>query len=84
MARKRRKSLKKVEFPNEKMSISLENYSKIACNKMDIPIHPSDGKQSKIWIESLHCLFTLYSGFKDNIHFQYKDEKTKDFQSMKF
>ncbi len=75
---------KKVKFPNEKMSISLENYSKIACNMMDIPIHPSDGKQSKSLIESLHCLFTLYSGFKDNIHFQNKDDKAKDFQSMKF
>ena len=75
---------KKVEFPNEKMSISLENYSKIACNMMDIPIHPSEGKQSKSLIESLHCLFTLYSGFKDNIHFQNKDDKAKDFQSMKF
>ena len=81
---KEEKVYKKVEFPNEKMSISLENYSKIACNMMDIPIHPSDGKQSKSLIESLHCLFTLYSGFKDNIHFQNKDEKAKDFQSMKF
>ena len=75
---------KKVEFPNEKLSMSIENYSKIACNMMDIPIHPSEGKQSKSMIESLHCLFTLYSGFKDNIHFQNKDEKAKDFQSMKF
>ena len=69
---------KKVEYPNEKMNISLENYTKIACNMMDIPIHPSDGKQSKSLIESLHCLFTLYSGFKDNIHLQNKeDSKTK-------
>ena len=75
---------KKVEFPNEKMSISLENYSKIACNMMYIPIHPSEGKQSKSLIESLHCLFTLYSGFKENKHFQNKDDKAKDFQSMKF
>ena len=65
------------------MSISLENYIKIVCNMMYIPIHPSDGKQSKSLIESLHCLFTLYSGFKDNIHFQNKDEKAKDFLSLK-
>ena len=69
---------KKVEFPNEKMNISLENYTKIACNLMDIPIHPSDTKQPKSLIESLHCLFTLYSGFKDNIHLQNKEDiKTK-------
>ena len=53
---------KKVEFPNEKMQLSLENYSKIACNMMDIPIHPSDGKQSKSLIESLHCLFIYLLG----------------------
>ena len=65
---------KKTEFPNEKMNISLENYTKLACNLMDIPIHPSDGKQNKSLIESLHCLFTLYSGFKDNIHLQNKED----------
>ena len=75
---KEEQAYKKVEYPNEKMNISLENYTKIACNMMDIPIHPSDGKQSKSLIESLHCLFTLYSGFKDNIHLQNKeDSKTK-------
>jgi intraflagellar transport protein 46 len=69
---------KKVEFPNEKMNISLENYTKIACNLMDIPIHTSDAKQPKSLIESLHCLFTLYSGFKENIHLQNKEDiKTK-------
>ena len=47
-------------------------------NLMDIPIHPSDTKQAKSLIESLHCLFTLYSGFKDNIHLQNKEDiKTK-------
>ena len=65
---------KKTDFPNEKMNISLENYSKIACNLMDIPIHPSEGKQAKSLIESLHCLFTLYSGFKENVHLQNKEE----------
>ena len=71
---KEEQAYKKVDFPNEKMNISLENYTKIACNMMDIPIHPSDGKQSKSLIESLHCLFTLYSGFKDNIHLQNKED----------
>ena len=39
---KEEQAYKKVDFPNEKMNISLENYTKIACNLMDIPIHPSD------------------------------------------
>ena len=56
------------------------NYSKNMPdikNLMDIPIHPSDGKQAKSLIESLHCLFTLYSGFKDNIHLQNKEDIKK-------
>ena len=81
---KEEQAYKKIEFPDEKMSISLENYSKIVCNMLDIPIYKNEGNQNKSLIESLHCLFTLYSGFKDNIHFQNKDEKAKDFQSMKF
>ena len=46
-------------------------------NLMDIPIDSSNGKQNKSLIESLHCLFTLYSGFKDNIHLQNKDNIKK-------
>ena len=45
----------------------------------------SNSFESKSLIESLHVLFTLYSGFKENAHFQnIKEEKNKDFQSMKF
>lgn len=81
---KEEQAFKNIEFPNEKMSISLENYSKIVCNLMDIPIHKAEGKQAKPLIESLHSLFTVYSTFKSNIHFKDKDEKSKDFQSIKF
>lgn len=66
---KQEEYFKKIPFPDDKMNISLENYSKIVCNMMDIPIHKQEGKQSKALIESLHCLFTLYSGFKANAHF---------------
>jgi len=68
---------KKIPFPDGKMNISLQNYSKICCNMMDIPIHKNENKKSLI--ESLHCLFTVYSGFKSNIHFQKKNEKNKVF-----
>ena len=81
---KEEKHFKSIPFPDGKMNISLENYTKICCNLMDIPIHKIEGKQSKSLIESLHCLFTLYSGFKANAHFENKNEKNKDFQTMKF
>lgn len=76
--------LKDIPFPNEKLSMPLDAYSKIVCNMLDIPVHKSEGKQSKSLIESLHVLFTLYSGFKENVHFQNIKENNKDFQSMKF
>jgi intraflagellar transport protein 46 len=76
--------LKTIPFPDEKLNISLSNYAKIACNMMDIPVHKGEGKQSKSLIESLHVLFTLYSGFKENKHFQNQQEVNKDFHSMKF
>jgi len=76
---------KEIPFPDEKLNIPLESYAKLVCNMVDIPIHSSKGDKSKSLIESLHVLFTLYSGFKGNAHFQnIKEEKNKDFQSMKF
>ena len=71
-------------FPDEKLNIPLDSYAKIVCNMVDIPVHKSEGKQSKSLIESLHVLFTLYSEFKTNQHFQNQKEDNKDFQSMKF
>jgi intraflagellar transport protein 46 len=81
---KEEQSFKEIPYPYEKLNIPLETYAKIVCNMCDIPIHKGDGKNSKSLIESLHVLFTLYSGFKGNAHFQnIKEEKKKDFQSMK-
>lgn len=76
--------LKDIPFPDEKLNISLDNYAKLICNMLDIPIHKIEGKQSKSLIESLHVLFTVYSEFKENKHFQNQKEGNKDFQSMKF
>lgn len=70
-------------FPDERLNISLDNYAKLVCNMLDIPVHKSEGKQSKSIIESLHVLFTLYSEFKTNQHFQNQKEDNKNFQ-MKF
>ena len=77
--------LKDVEFPDEKLSMKISDYSKLICNMLDIPIHKLSSNNSII--EALHVLFTLYSEFKENPHFQREGEKKIDnfhVQSMKF
>jgi intraflagellar transport protein 46 len=55
-------------IPLEEIDLSVEEYSKFACALLDIPIHTTNN--NKNIIESLHVLFTLYSEFKANQHFQ--------------
>jgi intraflagellar transport protein 46 len=74
--------LKDIPFPGENLNISLDNYSKLVCNMLDIPVHKDSNKSI---IQALHVLFTLYSEFKANVNFQRKKEKGEDnVQSMKF
>jgi len=77
--------LKDVEFPDERLNIKIADYSKLICNMLDIPIHKLNSNNSII--EALHVLFTLYSEFKENPHFQRdNNQKIDNFhvQSMKF
>lgn len=60
--------LSTTNMPDERISMSIENYSMIICNMLDIPIHKLNSNKSVI--EALHVLFTLYAEFKDNQHFQ--------------
>jgi intraflagellar transport protein 46 len=74
--------LKDIPFPGENLNMSLDNYSKLVCNMLDIPVHKESNKSI---IQALHVLFTLYSEFKGNVHIQTKKEKGEDnVQSMKF
>lgn len=57
-----------IQLPNEEIDLSLEDYCKMACSLLDIPIHNSQNNRNVI--ESLHVFFTLYSEFKANQHFQ--------------
>lgn len=63
--------LNEIKLPSEDLDVSLEEYCRIACNLIDIPVY--DGNPKNIF-ESLHVMFTLYSGFKDNPHFQPKHD----------
>ncbi len=77
-------TLKDIYFPDERIDLSIENYSKLICNTIDIPVHPRNS--NKGLVESLHVLFTLYSEFKQNQHFQRNTsgEKEGNVQSKMF
>ena len=45
-----------------------QDYAKIICAMSDIPVHKL--QNNKPVIESLHVLFTLFSEFRSNQHFQ--------------
>ena len=64
--------------PGEEIDFSLADYSKLACVLLDIPIH--DANNNKNIIESLHVLFTLFSEFKANQHFQ-QQQKAEGFEN---
>lgn len=44
--------------------MDLPSYVRVVCAMLDIPVH------GEKLTESLHLLFTLYSDFKANVHFQ--------------
>lgn len=57
--------------PSEDIDLTLADYSRVACNILDIPVHPG---LANTLVESLHVMFTLYSAFKENQHFQINQE----------
>lgn len=75
-----------MNIPKEGMNIDLTNYSKIICTILDIPIHQmnSNNDNSNALIEALHVLFSLYSEFKENKHFQNEEHENKEQNIMKF
>lgn len=72
-------------LPDEKLNIPLDAYARIICNMLDIPIHKLNTDKSLI--EALHLMFSLFSEFKNNQHFQRNitsKPESNNFQSMKF
>jgi intraflagellar transport protein 46 len=72
------KCLSEINFPNEKINLPLESYSMLVCNMLDIPINKLKAKNNKAVIESLYVLFSLYSEFKNNPHFNQSENVKKD------
>jgi intraflagellar transport protein 46 len=77
-------TFKELAFPDENINLSVDNYSSLVCNMLDIPVHKLNS--NKAIVEALHVLFTLYSEFKVNQHFQRQQNKKGEdnVQSMKF
>jgi len=55
-------ALGSLELPGVDLDLSLEEYARVICTMMDIPVYDNIA-------ESLHVLFTLYMEFKSNQHF---------------
>ena len=50
-------------LPDADINLDLASYVRTVCALLDIPVYGS-------LTEALHVLFTLYSDFKANVHFQ--------------
>ena len=55
--------LESAALPDADINLDLASYVRVVCGMLDIPVYDS-------LTQSLHVLFTLYSDFKANVHFQ--------------
>ena len=67
------KTLRDVDFPGPEIDVSLDDYAKIMATMLDIPVHKT--QNNKGIIEAMHVMFTLYSDFKENQHFQKQQQQ---------
>lgn len=64
--------LKGIEFPTSEIDLSLNDYSRLVCAIMDIPIYDKNNKNNSV-VEGLHCLFSLYESYNEIPNFSYKN-----------
>ena len=64
-------AFKSTPFPGPEIDMHVTDYAKIICALTDIPVHKL--QNNKPVIESLHVLFTLFSEFRSNQHFQQQE-----------
>ncbi len=60
-------------LPSAELDVSPEEYGRLACGLLDIPVHGGGGGGGGAGpgplIQSLHLLFTLFDEFRGNAHF---------------
>jgi intraflagellar transport protein 46 len=61
-------ALKQIRFPGPEIDMHVSDYARLVCSMIDIPVHKL--QNNKPVVESLHVLFTLFSEFRQNQHFQ--------------
>ena len=61
-------ALRDIPFPGPDIDMLSADYARLVCAMVDIPSHKLANNKSVI--ESLHLLFTLFSEFRQNQHFQ--------------
>lgn len=61
-------ALGRIPLPSPDLDLTLAEYAKVLCSIVDIPTYENP-------IESLHLLFTLYTEFRNNPHFQAQREQ---------
>ena len=67
-------AFKQIPFPGSEIDMHVSDYAKLICAMCDIPVHKS--AKNNTAIESLHVLFTLFSEFRSNQHFQQQAQET--------
>jgi intraflagellar transport protein 46 len=60
-------ALNHIEFPSHEIAMNTDDYARLIALMLDVPVHKSG--TNKGIIEALHLIFTLYTEFKQNIHF---------------
>lgn len=66
-------ALREIAFPGPEIDMHAADYSRLVCSMVDIPCHKLANNKSVI--ESLHVLFTLFSEFRSNQHFQQNQQQ---------
>jgi intraflagellar transport protein 46 len=61
-------AFKQIPFPGAEIDMHVADYARLVTSMVDIPTHRQ--QNNKAVIESLHVLFTLFSEFRSNQHFQ--------------
>jgi intraflagellar transport protein 46 len=61
--------LRALVLPGDDLDLTFDEYARVICSILDIPVRGNI-------IESLHCLFSLYSQFEGNLYFQSQRQRT--------
>eukprot|EP00736_Rhodelphis_marinus_P002288 Rmarinus@m.16299 len=56
-------TLSELKLPTGDTNLDIQDFARVACSVMDVPVYNNV-------VHSMHAMFSLYSDFKENEHFQ--------------